>query len=107
MLLEVLDQRGAAIYREFTFDFLPGFDRIYLNALEVYDSNWKLKQKATLNGAYITYATEIGGGNESQTAHFPLSEIAPGDFIYMHKTSSGFLTPLQNAFPNTVGILII
>ena len=83
MLLEVLDQRGAAIYREFTFDFLPGFDRIYLNALEVYDSNWKLKQKASLNGAYITYATEIGGGNESQTAHFPLSEIAPGDFIYM------------------------
>ncbi|SHM54072.1 transglutaminase domain-containing protein [Fibrobacter sp. UWB7] len=83
MLLEVLDQRGAAIYREFTFDFLPGYDRIFLNALEVYDSNWKLKQKATLNGAYITYATEIGGGNESQTAHFPLSELAPGDFIYM------------------------
>lgn len=83
MLMEILDVRGAAIYREFTFDFLPGFDRIYLNALEVYDSNWNLKQKASLNGAYITYATEIGGGNESQTAHFPLQELAPGDFIYM------------------------
>ncbi len=83
MLMEILDQRGAAIYREFTFDFLPGFDRIYLNALEVYDSNWKLKQKANLNGAYITYATEVGGGNESQTAHFPLQELAPGDFVYL------------------------
>lgn len=83
MLMEILDVRGAAIYREFTFDFLPGFDRIYLNALEVYDSNWNLKQKASLNGAYITYATEIGGGNESQTAHFPLQELAPGDFVYM------------------------
>ena len=62
---------------------MPGFDRIYLNALEVYDSNWNLKQKANLNGAYITYATEIGGQNESQTAHFPLSELEPGDFIYL------------------------
>ncbi len=83
MLMEILDQRGSAIYREFTFDFLPGFDRIYLNALEVYDSNFKLKQKVNLNGAYITYATEVGGGNESQTAHFPLQELAPGDFVYL------------------------
>ena len=83
MLMEILDIRGAAIYREFTFDFLPGYDRIYLNALEVYDSTWTLKQKASLSGAYITYATEIGGGNESQTAHFPLQELAPGDFIYL------------------------
>lgn len=82
-LMEILDVRGAAIYREFTFDFLPGFDRIYINALEVYDSNMKLKHKASLNGAYITYATEVGGGNESQTAHFPLTDLAPGDFIYM------------------------
>lgn len=83
MLMEILDIRGAAIYREFTFDFLPGFDRIYLNALEVYDSTWTLKQKANLSGAYITYATEIGGQNESQTAHFPLQELEPGDFIYL------------------------
>lgn len=83
MLMEILDVRGAAIYREFTFDFLPGFDRIFINALEVYDKDWKLKQKASLNGAYITYATEIGGGNESQTAHFPLQDLEPGDFIYM------------------------
>ena len=83
MLLEILDIRGAAIYRELTFDFLPGYDRIFLNALEVYDSTWTLKQKVSLNGAYITYATELGGGNESQTAHFPLQELAPGDFIYV------------------------
>lgn len=83
MLLEILDVRGAAIYREFTFDFLPGYDRIYLNALEVYDSTWNLKQKASLNGAYITYATEIGGKNESQMAHFPLQELSPGDFVYL------------------------
>ena len=83
MLMEILDIRGAAIYREFTFDFLPGFDRIYINALEVYDRNWNLKHKANLSGAYITYATEIGGQNESQTAHFPLQELEPGDFVYM------------------------
>lgn len=82
-LIEILDMRGSAIFREFTFDFLPGFDRIYLNALEVYDSTWTLKQKASLNGAYITYATELGAQNEEQTAHFTLQDLEPGDFVYL------------------------
>lgn len=82
-LMQVLDARGTALYQEFSFDFLPGFDRIYLNALEVYGSDMKLKYKATLQNAYITYATELGGTNESQTAHFPLSKLEPGDFIYV------------------------
>jgi hypothetical protein len=41
-----------------------------------------LKHTATLQNAYITYATEIGSDNESQTAHFPLPPLEPGDFIY-------------------------
>ncbi|HQG38705.1 MAG TPA: DUF3857 domain-containing protein, partial [Chitinophagales bacterium] len=82
MLMQILDRRGSAIYQEFAFDFLPGFDRIFLNALEVYDSTMTLKHTATLQNAYITYATEIGSDNESQTAHFPLPPLEPGDFIY-------------------------
>jgi len=82
LFMEILDQRGTAIYQEFAFDFLPGFDRLFLNALEVYDSNMKLKYKASLQNAYITYATEIGANNESQTAHFPLPPLEVGDFIY-------------------------
>ncbi|MDR1758958.1 MAG: tetratricopeptide repeat protein [Fibrobacter sp.] len=84
LLMEVLDERGAAIYSEFGFTFLPGFDRIYLNALNVYDSTLKLKHSFSLQNAYITYATELGTSNESQRAHFPLPALAPGDFIYLH-----------------------
>lgn len=83
MFMEILDRRGTAIYQEFAFDFLPGFDRLYLNALEVYDSKMNLKYTATLQNAYITYATELGGDNESQTAHFPLPQLEPGDYIYL------------------------
>ncbi len=83
ILMEILDVRGTAIYQEFTFDFLPGFDRIFVNALEVYDSTMTLKYKATLQNTYITYATELGGTNESQMAHFPLKELVPGDYIYL------------------------
>lgn len=102
MFMEILDIRGAAIYREFTFDFLPGFDRIYINALEVYDSNMKLKQKVNLNGVYITYATEIGGGNESQTAHFPLQELEPGDFVYMQYSRTNIENKGMIPFTNFV-----
>lgn len=83
LFMEILDRRGTAIYQEFAFDFLPGYDRLYLNTLEVFDSTMTLKYTATLQNAYITYATEIGGDNESQTAHFPLPALEPGDYIYL------------------------
>ncbi|PWK92630.1 transglutaminase-like putative cysteine protease [Hallerella porci] len=82
-LIEILDTRGVGLYAELAFNFLPGYDRIYLNALEVYDSTMKLKAKMNLNGAYITYATELGLDNEMQTAHFPLEKLSPGDFIFV------------------------
>lgn len=82
-LVEILDTRGVGLYSEIPFDFLPGFDRIYLNALEIYDSTMTLKSKVSLSGAYITYATELGLDNEMQTAHFPLEKLAPGDFVYL------------------------
>lgn len=71
------------MYSELSFDFLPGFDRIFVNALEIYDSTMTLKSKVSLKGAYITYATELGLDNEMQTAHFPLEKLTPGDFIYL------------------------
>lgn len=82
-LIEILDARGVGLYSELSFDFLPGFDRIYLNALEIYDSTMTLKAKVSLSGAYITYATELGLDNEMQTAHFPLEKLSPGDFVYL------------------------
>ncbi len=82
-LIEILDTRGVGLYSELSFDFLPGFDRIFLNALEIYDSTMTLKAKVSLSGAYITYATELGLDNEMQTAHFPLEKLSPGDFVYM------------------------
>ena len=83
MLLEILDTRGVGIYSELTFDFLPGYDRIFVNALEIYDSTMTLKRKVELQGVYITYATELGLDNEMQTAHFPLQDLAPGDFVFL------------------------
>ena len=82
-LIEILDTRGVGLYSELAFDFLPGYDRIFVNALEIYDSTMAIKAKVSLKGAYITYATELGLDNEMQTAHFPLEKLAPGDFVYV------------------------
>ncbi len=88
-LTEILDSRGAALFQEFTYPFLPGYDRIYLNALEVYDSTLTLKYNVPISNAYITYATESGESNESQTAHFPLPKLTPGDLIYLQISRTG------------------
>jgi tetratricopeptide (TPR) repeat protein len=81
-LIEILDPRGAGLFQEFTYTFLPGFDRIFVNALEVYDSSWKLKTRWSVKEAYITYLNEAGSGSDAQMAHLPLTDLKPGDFIY-------------------------
>ena len=82
-LMEILDNRGAGLYGEFTFDFLPGHDRLFVNALEVYGPDLKLKTRWNVQQAYITYATEKSQNNEAQTAHLPLPDLKPGDFVYL------------------------
>ncbi|HSQ42302.1 MAG TPA: hypothetical protein VLM37_08500, partial [Fibrobacteraceae bacterium] len=82
-LLQILDPRGAGLFQEFTFTFLPGVDRIFINALEVYDSNWKLKNRWTVKEAYITYLSDKGSGDEAQMAHLPLTDLRPGDYVFL------------------------
>ena len=89
MLVEILDERGISLFQEFTYSFLPGYDRIYMNKLEVYDSDLKLKKKIPLTGTYITYATEKGNKNEFQVAHFPVHELKKGDFIHLQISRTG------------------
>ena len=89
LVVEILDSRGASVWQEFSYPFLPGFDRIYLNALDVYDSTLTLKYSVSISGSYITYTTESGGANEAQTAHFPLKELYPGDIIYLQISRTG------------------
>ena len=80
-LLQVLNAGGVQLLSEITKDFLPGVDRVFINALDVYDSNFKLKYSWNPKNAYITYATEKAHGNEAQTVHLPL-QLSVGDFVY-------------------------
>lgn len=83
MLIEILDPRGTGLFQEFTYTFLAGYDRIYVNALEVYDSNWKLRTKWNVSQAYITYMRENGSTKDAQMAHLPLTNLQVGDFVYL------------------------
>jgi len=80
-LLQVMNESGVQLLGELTIDFLPGVDRIYVNALDVYDSAFKLKYSWNPKNAYITYSTENASNNEAQTAHLPL-QLSPKDIIY-------------------------
>jgi len=80
-LLQILNAGGVQLFSEITKDFLPGMDRVYINALEVYDSTFKLKYSWNPKNTYITYATANAHGNEAQTVHLPL-QLSVGDFIF-------------------------
>jgi len=80
-LLQVLNAGGVQLFSEITKDFLPGVDRVYINALDVYDSNFKLKYSWNPKNAYITYTTAKAHNNEAQTVHLPL-QLSVGDFVY-------------------------
>jgi tetratricopeptide (TPR) repeat protein len=80
-LLQVMNASGIQLLGELTIDFLPGIDRIYVNALDVYDSTFKLKYSWNPKNGYITYSTANAHNNEAQTAHLPL-QLSAKDFIY-------------------------
>jgi len=80
-LLQVLNASGVQLLSEITKDFLPGVDRVYINTLDVYDSNFKLKYSWNPKNAYITYTTAKAHNNEAQTVHLPL-QLSVGDIVY-------------------------
>ncbi|MDR2580406.1 MAG: hypothetical protein LBC85_05375 [Fibromonadaceae bacterium] len=81
MLLQIMNASGIQLFSEIKIDFLPGVDRVYINALDVYDSLFKLKYSWNPRTGYITYATANAHENEAQTVHLPL-QLSIGDFIY-------------------------
>jgi len=87
-LFQVLNASGIQLLSEITMDFLPGIDRIYINALDVYDSNFKFKYSWNPKSGYVTYATASSRANEKQTVHLPL-QLSVGDFVFYMASRSG------------------
>lgn len=83
MLVEILSPAGLGLFREFSYSFLPGYDRIYVNALNVYGADGSLKSSWDIKRAYITYFTEEGSDHEAQWAHLPIHELEVGDFVQL------------------------
>lgn len=92
-LIEVKDRRGISLFQEFTYSYLPNFDRIYVNTLEIYDSNMKLKTKAKSNQWYITSLKQDGSSGDAQLAHITVPAVEPGDFIYIQVSR----TPIEKS----------
>lgn len=83
LLVEILKPAGIALFQEFTYSFLPGYDRLYVNALEVYDSTGTPKTKWNLNQAYVTFMSNAEGGHDAQLAHLPIPDLNVGDYVLL------------------------
>lgn len=86
LVVEITDSAGLARFQEFNEAFIPGYDRIYVNHLQTYDSNLKPKWKGDLKYYYVT--AEMGSeiSKQSQLAHLPVKNLAIGDFIQLQIT---------------------
>lgn len=83
MLVEILDSLGPALFAELTYTFLPGYDRIHVNALEVLDQQLRTKERWNLRRAYISSTRTEGSSADAHTAHLPVENLASGDFLFV------------------------
>jgi tetratricopeptide (TPR) repeat protein len=88
LVLEIKDERGPGFFKEFNFTFLPGYDRIYVNSLEVYDARLNLKATAKVNQHYITSVIGDDNSQGAQMAHITIPSTQIGDFIYLQISRS-------------------
>ena len=83
LLVQVLDERGVSLFKEFSFTFLPGYDRVHANRIELLDSALKTKWTGSLSDWYVTSEVGEEAASEHQVAHFPVRGLEPGDFVHM------------------------
>lgn len=86
VIVEIVDSAGLARFQEFNESFIPGYDRIYINKLQVYDSSFEKKWTGSPKYYYVT--SEIGSeiSKQSQLAHLPVKNLDLGDFIQLQLT---------------------
>lgn len=86
VIIEILDSAGLARFQEFNESFIPGYDRIYINKLQVFDSSLKKKWGGSPKYYYVT--SEMGSeiSKQSQLAHLPVKSLNIGDFIQLQLT---------------------
>lgn len=86
LLVEVQNESGLALFKEFSFSYLPGYDRLYVNLLRVYNPDLSLKWEGKLSDYYVTSEVGDGATSEHQIAHLPVKELAVGDLIHLMTT---------------------
>ena len=88
LLVQVLDERGVSLFKEFTFAFLPGYDRVHANRVELLDSALKTKWTGSISDWYVTSEVGEEAASEHQVAHFPVPGLQPGDYVHMQVSRS-------------------
>ena len=88
LLVRVLDDRGVSLFKEFVFTFLPGYDRVHANRIELLDGDLKVRWSGSVSDWYVTSEVGEEAASEHQVAHFPVPGLKPGDFVHMQVSRS-------------------
>lgn len=82
-IVQISNKSGLALFDEFSQPFIPGYDRLYVNALKIYTKDLKLKNTGRQSDYYVTSELKESLSAETQLVHIPLKKIALGDIIHL------------------------
>jgi len=93
LFIELRDKRAISLFQEFVWSFLPNYDRLYVNKLEIYDSAFRKKASGNMKNWYITSLQQDGSSGDAKLAHITVPPAQPGDFILIQVS----YTPIKNS----------
>lgn len=93
LFIELRDKRAISLFQEFVWSFLPNYDRLYVNKLEIYDSSFRKKASGNMKNWYITSLQQDGSSGDAKLAHITVPPAQPGDFILIQVS----YTPIKNS----------
>ena len=79
--IRILDDNGVTQFSTLEFDFDPGYEQLYVNALIVRDADGKLIAEGDLNTYYITNSESGYEASTEKTVHLPVPSLAPGTVV--------------------------
>jgi tetratricopeptide (TPR) repeat protein len=81
MQIKILDDNGIRNFSTLEFDFNPGFEQLFVNALVVRNADGEQVAVGDPDSYYITHADSGYEGSNEQTVHIPVPSLAPGAVI--------------------------
>lgn len=101
--IRILDGNGIKQFSTLEFDFDPAYENLYVNSVQVRNSEGDLLAEANPNSYYITHNEDGYKASTEKTVHIPVPSLAPG--VVIEAVVSKSVSVERGTFPLEVAYL--